>query len=153
MPTSWFSKGMKRNRGAERIDQPHAEQIQRDRHGEGHEGRCCGGPKQKYAPSERDRNTDRADGTLTPAMSQARREEPSREHDENCGREVPPKLKSGKAQPVHQDGGRRGEKSIKAADYKAHRNGRKEKARIDGQAAEDPDATAQAVKDALLSAG
>src|SRR5437868_15442142 len=36
------SKRMKRDRGAERIDQTHAEQIQRDGHGEGREGRCGG---------------------------------------------------------------------------------------------------------------
>src|SRR4051794_39009244 len=116
---------MKRNRGAERIDQSHAEQIQRDGHGEGHEGRCRGGAEQNEAPSERDRNTDRADGALTPAMGEGRRGEPSREQEENWGGEVPPKWERGKAQPVHKKGGRRGKKSKKTADNKAHRNGRK----------------------------
>ena len=68
------SKRMERDRGAERIDQSHPEQIQRDGHGEGHEGRCGGEREHGDAASECDEEADHADGALTPAMSQARRE-------------------------------------------------------------------------------
>ena len=73
MPTRLPSKRMERDRGAERIDQSHAEQIQRDGHGEGHEGRCCG--KREHE------EVDQADDTLIPAMSQARREKPRHKDD------------------------------------------------------------------------
>ena len=114
------SKGMKRNRGAERIDQSHAEQIQPDGHGEGHEGRCCGEREQKEAASERDEEADHADGTLAPVMSQARREKTSREDDQNRSREGQSELEGCKAQFAHQDGGRRSEEGVKPTDDKAH---------------------------------
>ena len=126
---------MERDRSAERIDQSHAEQIQRDGHGEGHEGRCCGEREHGEAASESDEEADHADSTLTPAMSQARREKPRREDDQNRRRERQSEFKGGKAQLAHQDGGRRSEEGVKPADDKAHRKGGKEKARIDGQAA------------------
>ena len=68
-------------------------------------------------------------------MSQARREKPRREDDQNRRRERQSELKGGKAQLVHQDGGRRSEEGVKPADDKAHRKRGKEKARIGGQAA------------------
>ena len=114
-------KGLQRDRGAERIDQSHAEQIQRDGQGEGDEGRCGGEREQKETASERDEEADHADGALAPAMGQARREKSSREDDQNRRREGQSELKGGKAQFAHQDGGRRREESEKPANDEAHR--------------------------------
>jgi len=114
------SKRMECDRSTEWIDQPHAEQIQRDGHGEGHEGRCCGEREHEEAASESDEEADHADGTLSPAMSQTWREKPRHEDDQNCRRERQSELKGGKAKLAHQDGGRRREEGVKPADDKAH---------------------------------
>ena len=118
---AWLPERMERDRSAERIDQSHAEQIQRDGHGEGHEGRCGGEREHGDAAGERDEEADHADGTLAPAMSQARREKPRHEDDQNRRCERQSELKGGQAQLVHQHAGRGREETVKPADDEAHR--------------------------------
>ena len=110
----------KRDRGAERIDKSHAEEIQHDGRGEGDEGGCFGECEQKEAAGQRDEEADHANGALAPAISQARREKPGREDDQNRRREGQSELKGGKSQLVHQDGGCRREEREEPANDKAH---------------------------------
>jgi hypothetical protein len=53
-------------------------------------------------------------------MSQARREKPRREDDQNGRRERQSEFKGGQAQFAHQYGGRRSEEGVEPADDKAH---------------------------------